>query len=122
LDAVGLPGTSSKGSEDFEMSHLSDAFLMMATGRTAVMHNLLQGSTDSGFKQEKRAMQGNVKSAKELNTQVNSLTSNQDKVMEHVKGNLKIILMGAGYTPDDATALAHDSPSFTSPVTASLPI
>jgi hypothetical protein len=39
LDAVGLSGMLSQGLEDFEMGHLSDAFLMMATGRTAVMHN-----------------------------------------------------------------------------------
>jgi hypothetical protein len=53
LDAVGLPGTSSQGSEDFDMGHLSDAFLMMATRRTAMTHNLLRGNTDNGFKQEK---------------------------------------------------------------------
>jgi hypothetical protein len=33
LDAVGLPGMSSQGSDDFEMARLSDAFLMMATGQ-----------------------------------------------------------------------------------------
>jgi hypothetical protein len=110
LDAVGLPGTSSQGSDNFDMGRLSDAFLMMATGRTAMTHNLLQGNTDNGFKQEKRTTLGNVHSIEELDTRVNSLTSNQDKVMSHVEGNIKIILMGAGYTPDDATALAHDSP------------
>jgi hypothetical protein len=30
--------------------------------------------------------------------------------MEHVETNLKIVLMGAGYTADDAALLAHDSP------------
>jgi hypothetical protein len=50
LDAVGLPSMSHQGSDDFEMSSLSDAFLMMATGRRAMTHNLLQGNTDNSFK------------------------------------------------------------------------
>jgi hypothetical protein len=110
LDAVGLPGTSSQGSDDFEMARLSDAFLMMATGREAMTHNLLQGTTHNGFKQEKRTTIGNIKSVDELESWLESLNSNKDKVLEHVEGNLKIVLMGAGYTTEDSTLLAHDSP------------
>jgi hypothetical protein len=110
LDAVGLPGTSSQGSEDYEMARLSDAFLMMATGREAMTHNLLQGTTDNGFKQEKRTTLGNVKSVEELDTRLQCLNSNKDKVLGHVEGNLKVVLMGAGYTANDAALLAHDSP------------
>jgi hypothetical protein len=110
LDAVGIPGTSTQGSDDFEMARLSDAFMMMAAGRTAMTHSLLQGTTDNGFKQEKRTTLGNIKSAEELDTRLQCLSSNKDKVLEHVEGNLKIVLMGAGYTPDDAALLAHDSP------------
>jgi hypothetical protein len=65
LDAVGLPGTSSQGSDDFEMGRMSDAFLMMATGRAAATHNLLQGTTDTGYKQEKRTTLGNVLSSED---------------------------------------------------------
>jgi hypothetical protein len=50
LDAVGLPGPSTQGSEDFEMARLSDAFLMMAAGQTAMTHSLLQGTSDNSFK------------------------------------------------------------------------
>jgi hypothetical protein len=110
LDAVGLPGTSAQGSDDFEMARLSDAFLMMATGREAMTHNLLQGTTDNGFKQDKRTTLGNVKSLEDLETRLECLNGNKDKVLEHVEGNLKIVLMGVGYTPDDAALLAHDSP------------
>jgi hypothetical protein len=110
LDAVGLPGTPLQGLDDFEMACLSDAFLMMATTQAAMTHNLLQGTTDNGFKQEKQTTLGNVKSREELNTRLQCLNSNKDKVLEHVEGNLKIVLMGAGYTADDAALLAHDSP------------
>jgi hypothetical protein len=30
--------------------------------------------------------------------------------LEHVKGNLKVVLMGAGYTVEDAKRVAHQSP------------
>jgi hypothetical protein len=110
LDAVGLPGTSSQGSEDFEMGRMSDAFLMMATGRAATTHNLLQGATDTGYKQEKRTTLGNVLSLEDLDTRLQSLVSNQHTVLEHIEGNLKVVLMGAGYTSGDAKLLAHDSP------------
>jgi hypothetical protein len=110
LDAVGLPGTSSQGSDDFEMARLSDAFLMMATGREAMTHNLLQGTTNNSFKQEKRTTLANVKSMKDLDLRLQNLNGNQHKVLQHVEGNLKIVLMGAGFTPDDATVLATDSP------------
>ena len=73
-------------------------------------HNLLQGNTDNGFKQEKRTTLSNVKSTEELDTRLQCLNSNKDKVLGHVEGNLKIVLMGARYTPDDAALLAHDSP------------
>jgi hypothetical protein len=53
---------------------------------------------------------GNVKTLEELDTWLECLTSNQHTVLEHVEGNLKIVLMGVGYTPDDAALLAHDSP------------
>jgi hypothetical protein len=92
------------------MACLSDAFLMMAAGRNAMTHNLLQGTSDNGFKQEKRTTLGNVHSLTDLDKRLQNLTSNQHKVLEHVEGNLKIVLMGAGYTPDDAKLLAHDSP------------
>ena len=110
LDAVGLPGTSSQGSDDFEMARLSDAFLMMAAGRAAMTHNLLQGTSDTSFKQEKRTTLASVKSLDDLESRMESLNSNKDKVLEHVEGNLKIVLMGTGYAPDDAVLLAHDSP------------
>jgi hypothetical protein len=110
LDAVGLPGTSSQGSDDFEMARLSDAFLMMATGREATTHNLLQGATDNSYKQERRTTLGNIKSLEDLETRLQCLVSNQHTVLEHVEGNLKIVLMGAGYTAGDAQLLAHDSP------------
>jgi hypothetical protein len=110
LDAAGLPGTSSQTSDDFEMARLSDVFLMMATGRAATTHNLLQGATDTSFKLEKRTTLGNVRSLEELDTRLHSPTSNKDKVLEHVEGNQKIALMGAGYTAYDAVMLAHDSP------------
>jgi hypothetical protein len=50
LDAVGLPGKSTQGSEDSELSRVSDAFMMMAAGRSAQTHNLLQGATDTSYK------------------------------------------------------------------------
>jgi hypothetical protein len=68
------------------MAGLSDAFLMMATGREAMAHNLLQGTTDNGFKQEKWTTHGNVKSVGELDTWLQCLSSNKDKVLEHVEG------------------------------------
>ena len=110
LDAVGLPGTSSQGSGDFEMARLSDAFLMMATGREAMTHNLMQGTMDNGFKQEKRTTISNIKSTKDLDARLQSLSSSKDKVLGHVLGNLKVVLMGAGYAANDAALLAHDSP------------
>jgi hypothetical protein len=92
------------------MARLSDAFLMMATGHAATTHNLLQGTTDNSYKQEKRTTIANIKSLEDLDSRLQSLTSNQHTVLEHVEGNLKIVLMGAGYTADDARLLAHDSP------------
>lgn len=110
LDAVGLPGTSSQGSNDCEVARLSEAFLSMASGRAAATHNLLQGTTDTSYKQEKRTTLGSVRSREELDGRLESLTSNQHTVLEHVEGNLKVVLMGAGYTVEDAKLLAHDSP------------
>jgi hypothetical protein len=53
---------------------------------------------------------GGIRSREELNSQLKSLTSNQHTDLEHVKGNLKVVLMGAGYTIEDAKLLAHHSP------------
>jgi hypothetical protein len=36
LDVVGLPDTLSQGSEDFDLVHLSNAFVMMAKKRTTL--------------------------------------------------------------------------------------
>jgi hypothetical protein len=110
LDAVGLPGTSSQGSDEFDMARLSDAFVMMATGRGSGTNSLLQGNTDTGFKKEARTTLGSVKSLSDLEHRLQALTSNQHKVLEHVETNLKIVLMGGGYTATDAALLAHDSP------------
>jgi hypothetical protein len=82
----------------------------MASGRAAATHNLLQGTTDTSYKQEKRTTLGSVRSREELDGRLESLTSNQHTVLEHVEGNLKVVLMGAGYTVEDAKLLAHDSP------------
>jgi hypothetical protein len=38
------------------------------------------------------------------------LVSNQHTALEHVEGNLKTVLMGAGYTSGDAELLPPDSP------------
>jgi hypothetical protein len=111
LDAVGLSGKSSQGSDDFEMARMPDAFLMMATGRAAATHSLLQCTIDTGYKQEKRTTLGNVSSLEDLDFRLQSLVSNQHTVLEHAEGNLKIVLMGAGYTAGDAQLLAHDSPA-----------
>jgi hypothetical protein len=92
------------------MARLSDAFLMMATGRSATSQNLLQGTTDNSFKMEKRTTLGNIRSLEDLDTRLQSLSSNKDTVLEHVEGNLKIVLMGAGYTAPDAAMLVPDSP------------
>jgi hypothetical protein len=111
LNAVGLPGgTSSQTSDDFDMVRLSDAFLMMATGREATTHKFLQGTTDNSFKLVKQTTLGYVHLLEDLDARLQSLTSNKDTVLEHVEGNLKIVLMGAGYAAPDATMLAHDSP------------
>jgi hypothetical protein len=83
---------------------------MMAMGHMAMTHNLLQGTTNNSIKQEKRTTLGNIKSLEELETRMECLNSNKDKVLKHLKGNLVIVLMGAGYTPDDASLLAHNSP------------
>jgi hypothetical protein len=92
------------------MARLPDAFLMMATSQTANTHNLLQGTTDTSFKLEKRTTLGNVRSLDDLDVRLQSLTSNKEKVLGHVEENLKRVLMGAGYTAHDAALLAHDSP------------
>jgi hypothetical protein len=41
LDAVGLPGTSTQGSDDFQLARLSDAVLMMARGTMNTTNTLL---------------------------------------------------------------------------------
>jgi hypothetical protein len=110
LDAVGLPGTSSQGSDDFDLARLSDAFVMMASGRNSSSGGLLQGNVDTTFKSEKRTTLGSIKSLEDLEHRVQALTSNQHLVMENVETNLKIVLMGGGYTAHDAGLLAHDSP------------
>jgi hypothetical protein len=110
LDAVGLPGMSSQGSDDFEMARLLDAFLMMATGRAATTHNLLQGTTDNSYKQEKRTTLGSIQSVEDLDSRVQSLASNQHTVLEHLEDNLKIVLMGEGCHVHDTQLLVHDSP------------
>lgn len=66
-------------------------------------HNLLQGSTSNSFKQDNRAMLESVHSLPKLDKWLQNLTGNQHKVLEHVEGNLKIVLMGLGY-------MDHDSP------------
>jgi hypothetical protein len=66
--------------------------------------------TNNSFKQEKRMTLGNVRSVEALNTRLQVLNYNKDKVLEHVEGNLKIVLMGVGYTPNYSALLAHDSP------------
>jgi hypothetical protein len=92
------------------MARLSEAFLSVAAGRTATTHRLLQGASDTTYKQEKRTSLGNIKSYEDLDGRLETLTSNQHTVLEHCEGNLKIVLMGGGYTAVDATLLAHDSP------------
>jgi hypothetical protein len=110
LDALGLPGTPSQGSDDFEMAWLLDAFLMMVMGQAATTHNLLQGTTDNSYKQEKRTTLGSIQSVEDLDSWVQSLASNQHTILEDVEGNLKIMFMGAGYHVHDVQLLAHDLP------------
>jgi hypothetical protein len=110
LDAVGLPGTSSQGSDEFDLARLSDALVMMATGRGSATNSLLQGAVDTAFKKDSRTTLGSIKNLRDLEHRMQALTSNQHKVMEHVETNLKIVLMGGGYTAVDAALLAHDSP------------
>jgi hypothetical protein len=86
LDAIGLPGRSLKGLDDFEMAHLSNAFLMMATGQTVMMHNLLKGTSDNSFKWEKRMMLGNVRLVEELYTQLKHLTVTKTRSSNMLKG------------------------------------
>jgi hypothetical protein len=83
---------------------------MMASGRAQTTSNLLQGNLDTGFKSDKRTTLGSVKSLTELEERLQTLSSNQHKILEHVQTNLKIVLMGAGYAAPDAALLAHDSP------------
>jgi hypothetical protein len=52
---------------------------------------------------EKRTTLGSVHSLSELGERSQNLNGNQHKkVIEHIEGDLKIVLMGAGYITDDA--------------------
>jgi hypothetical protein len=73
-------------------------------------NTLLQGNVDTSFKLDKRTTLGTIKSVADLEDRLQALTSGQHTVMEHIETNLKIVLMGAGYTAEDAASLAHDSP------------
>jgi hypothetical protein len=110
LDAVGLPGTSTQGSDDFQLARLPDAVLMMARGTMNTTSILIQGNVDTSFKLDKRTTLGTIKSVSDLEDRLQALTSGQHTVIEHVETNLKIVMMGAGYTAEDVALLAHDSP------------
>jgi hypothetical protein len=83
---------------------------MMARGTMNTTSSLLQGNVDTGFKLDKRTTLGTIRSVADLEDRLQALTSGQHTVMEHVESNLKVVLMGAGYTAEDAALLAHDSP------------
>jgi hypothetical protein len=84
---------------------------MMARGTmNNTTSSLLQGNVDTGFKLDKRTTLGTIKSVADLEDRLQALTSGQHTVMEHVESNLKVVLMGAGYTAEDAALLAHNSP------------
>jgi hypothetical protein len=81
LDAVGLPGTLTQGSDDFQLARLSDAVLMMVRDTMNTTNTLLQGNVDTSFKMEKRTTLGTIKSVSDLEDRLHALTSGQHAVM-----------------------------------------
>jgi hypothetical protein len=112
LEADSL-GKEDAASREFSSCHMTSTERLEARlglGRPAATHNLLQGTTDTSYMQEKRTTLGSVRSLEELDGRLENLTSNPNTILEHVKGNLKVVLMGAGYTVEDAKRVAHQSP------------
>jgi hypothetical protein len=105
------PCTSSLGSEDSDLSRITDSFQALATGRLGLGGQPnYAGTRDPYFKGKSKNGLRDIKTQEDLQERLNNLHSNAGLVLAQVENNIKAVLLAENFSYQAAGTYASSSP------------
>jgi hypothetical protein len=111
LDTAAQAGTSSHGSEENDLSRITESLQAMTTGRLGFGNQRsYAGNRDPYFKSKARNSLKELKSLADLQERLATLQFNSDLVLAQVQSNIKAVLLGENFSYPAAGSYAASSP------------